>query len=198
MLDSGLTMWLCYRLLWSLISLLPYIIHVTNNLMLNNNFFLGWKVGNTQCIFEFTQNPNCSQFLCSCGKSSAYGLLIDNYCYSIKGKKAKAHTSQRPKWLELILVCLAWSMPRIIATSPGWDASPPPPPPSMSSVPICTLVYREKVWSKVPCLMKQGNGRGLNPGPPDLNFETTWPCIHASTLLQFSVYKNLKLNNANL
>ena len=147
------------------------------------------------------QNPNCSQyyFCVVAVNHPPSGLLIVNYCYGIKGKKVKkAHTSQRPKWPELILVCLAWSMPRIIATSPGWDASPPPPPPSMSSVPICTLVYREKVWSKIPCLRKQGNGRGLNPGPPDLNFETTWPCIHASTLLQFSVYKNLKLNNANL
>ena len=80
------------------------------------------------------------------------GLLIVNYCYGIKGKKVKkAHTSQRPvhHWVT--------------------------PPPSMLSVPTCTLVYREIKWSKVPCLRKQGNGRGLNPGPPDLNFETTWP-----------------------
>ena len=31
---------------------------------------------------------------------------------------AKAHTSERPKWPELISVSLAWSMPRNIATPP--------------------------------------------------------------------------------
>ena len=32
-------------------------------------------------------------------------------------------------------------------------------------------------WSKVPCLRKQRDGRGLNPRPPDPEFEvlTTWP-----------------------
>ena len=33
-------------------------------------------------------------------------------------KKLNAHMSQRPNWLELILVSLAWSMPRSIATPP--------------------------------------------------------------------------------
>ena len=37
--------------------------------------------------------------------------------------------------------------------------------------------WRETKWSKVPCLRKQRDGRGLNPGPPDPEFEvlTTRP-----------------------
>ena len=39
---------------------------------------------------------------------------------------------------------------------------------------LCTWVKRDKVecqWSKVPCLRKQRDGRGLNTGPPDPEFE---------------------------
>ena len=41
----------------------------------------------------------------------------------------------------------------------------------MSSVPIYTPSWRETKWSKVPCQRKQLHGRGLNPGPPDPEFE---------------------------
>ena len=47
----------------------------------------------------------------------------------------------------------------------------PPPLSSMSSVPIYTPSWRETKWSKVPCQRKQLDGRGLNPGPPDPEFE---------------------------
>ena len=41
----------------------------------------------------------------------------------------------------------------------------------MSPVPIYTPGWRETKCSKVPYLRKQRDGRGLNPGPPDLEFE---------------------------
>ena len=34
-----------------------------------------------------------------------------------------------------------------------------------------TPVWRETKWSTVPCLRKQRDGQGLNPGPPDTEFE---------------------------
>ena len=40
----------------------------------------------------------------------------------------------------------------------------------MSPVPIYTPGERETKWSKVPCLRKQRDGRGLNPQPPDSEF----------------------------
>ena len=40
----------------------------------------------------------------------------------------------------------------------------------MSPVPIYTPVWRETKWSKVLCLRKQGDGRGLNHGPLDPDF----------------------------
>ena len=51
------------------------------------------------------------------------------------------------------------------------------PPSSMSAVPIYTPGWRETKWSKVPCLRRQCDRRGLNPGPPDAEFEvlTTRP-----------------------
>ena len=36
----------------------------------------------------------------------------------------------------------------------------------MSPVPIYTPAWRETKWSKIPCLRKQRDGRGLNPRPP--------------------------------
>ena len=54
---------------------------------------------------------------------------------------------------------------------------PPPPSSSRSSVPIYKPGWRETKSSKAPCLRKQREGRGLNPGPPDPVFEvlTTRP-----------------------
>ena len=41
----------------------------------------------------------------------------------------------------------------------------------MSPVPIYAPGWRETKWSKVSCLRKQRDGRGLNPGPPDPEFK---------------------------
>ena len=98
----------------------------------------------------------------------------------VQKKNVKVHTSQRPKWPELIPVSLEWSKPRSIATPPGWDTSPSQgcfffcfcffhrrvTPNSISLVSIYTPGWRETKWSKVPCLRKQCEGRGLNHGPP--------------------------------
>ena len=61
----------------------------------------------------------------------------------------------------------------VLLLHPGWDACPSQgyPPSSMLPVPIYTPGWRETKWSKVPCLWKQRDGRGLNPGPPDLECE---------------------------
>ena len=49
----------------------------------------------------------------------------------------------------------------------------------MSLVPICTPGWRETKWSKVPCLRKESDRRGLSPGPPDPEFEVLF--THTST-----------------
>ena len=41
----------------------------------------------------------------------------------------------------------------------------------MLSVSIYTPGWRETKWSKLPCLRNQFDGRGLYPGPPDLEFK---------------------------
>ena len=41
----------------------------------------------------------------------------------------------------------------------------------MSPVPIYTPGRRETKWSNVPCLRRQRDGRGLNLGLPDPEFE---------------------------
>ena len=41
----------------------------------------------------------------------------------------------------------------------------------MLPVSIYSPGWRETKWSKVPCLRNQFNRRGLNPGPPDLEFK---------------------------
>ena len=41
----------------------------------------------------------------------------------------------------------------------------------MSPVAIHTHGWKEAKWSKVPCVRNQRDGRGLNPGPPDPEFE---------------------------
>ena len=97
-------------------------------------------------------------------------------------KKVKAHTSQRPKCPELILVSLAWSMPRSIAK----PSTPPIPllaplngmlvhrrvtPSSVSPVPTNLYTWvkaAETKRSKIPCLRKQHDGWvRLEPGLPD-------------------------------
>ena len=53
----------------------------------------------------------------------------------------------------------------------------------MSPVPIYIPGWREAKWSKVPCLRKQSNGLGLNPGPPSVKFVTVnRSATRASTL----------------
>ena len=89
----------------------------------------------------------------------------------------KAHTSQRPKRPEVISVSLAWSMPRSIATPPGQDASvtqgyPPPPPPPAVCYRYPFIHLGKKRQSGVKFVVKETTRRrGLNPGPPDPEFE---------------------------
>ena len=88
--------------------------------------------------------------------------------------RVKAHTSQRPTRPELISDFRSMKQAMEYCYSP-LDRMPvhrritpsPPPPSSVSPVPIYTPGWRETKWSKVPCLRKQRDGRGLNPGPPD-------------------------------
>ena len=51
----------------------------------------------------------------------------------------------------------------------------------MSSVPIYTPGWRETKWSKVPCLRKQRDRWGLNPRPPDPEFEVFTARPHTPT-----------------
>ena len=107
--------------------------------------------------------------------------------FSMRLVKVKTHKSQRPKRAELIPVSLAWSMPKSIVT-PAWTGSysiaglPPHPLSSMSPVPIYTPEWRETKWSKAPCLRKQRDGRGVNPGTPDLEFEVLTARPHTPPL----------------
>ena len=86
----------------------------------------------------------------------------------------------------------------------------------MSPVHNYTPGWRETKWSKVPCLRKQRDGRGLHPGPPDLEFEVltarphtppptsrwfivlqqTWPCsIITESTTRCPTYNTKKLTN---
>ena len=84
-----------------------------------------------------------------------------------KKKKVKAHSSQRPKRPE--------RLSRFLLHESCLEVLPLPI--SMLAVPLYTSGWRETKWSKVPCRRKQCNGQGLNPEPPDLEFEvlTAWP-----------------------
>ena len=101
-------------------------------------------------------------------------------------KKEKAHTSQRPKRPELIPVFISIKHLGVLLL-PYPPASSPPvdgmlvhrrvtPKQYVTGTHLYTWMKRDKV-SKVPCLRKQRDGRGLNPGPPDRGFEvlTTRP-----------------------
>ena len=101
-------------------------------------------------------------------------------------KKEKAHTSQRPKRPELIPVFISIKHLGVLLL-PYPPASSPPvdgmlvhrrvtPKQYVTGTHLYTWMKRDKV-SKVPCLRKQRDGRGLNPGPPDREFEvlTTRP-----------------------
>ena len=106
------------------------------------------------------------------------------FCILLRKKgKVKAHTSRRPKWSELILVSVAWSMPRSIATPPwtGCYSITGLPPSSMSPVPIYTPGWRESKLIRVSCLRKQCNRRGLNTRPPDPELEVLTIRPHVST-----------------
>ena len=66
----------------------------------------------------------------------------------------------------------------VLLLPPGWDATPSQgyPRQYVAGTHLSTWVKRDK-WSKLPCLRKQRDRRGLNPGPPDPEFEvlTTRP-----------------------
>ena len=63
----------------------------------------------------------------------------------------------------------------------------------MSLAPIYTPGSRETKWSKVPCLREHRDGRGLNPGPPDPEFEVF--TIRPHTPPQFTKYASRKTKN---
>ena len=79
--------------------------------------------------------------------------------------------------------CFLYSMKHALeyCYSPsGQDARPSQgyPPAVCRRYPFYTCgCRRETKWRKVPCLRKQCHWWGLNPGPPDLEFEvlTAWP-----------------------
>ena len=108
----------------------------------------------------------------------------------------KAHASQRPKRTELIpkYSCSnAWSMPRSIAF-PSWSIAEVPP------AVWRRYPWRETKWSKVPCLKVQRDGRGLNTGPPDPEFEvlTTRPRTPPQKLMcrgSSDKFKRFRLNS---
>ena len=64
----------------------------------------------------------------------------------------------------------------------------------------CTHLYTpgwgQTKWSKVPCLRKQHDGRGLNPRPPDPEFQMLTARPHTSSSKKVSPYlkQALKLN----
>ena len=120
---------------------------------------LSWKLGHPKKIVK-----NIARILRTRGTD----------CVHKKGKtRVKVHTSQRPKRPELIPVSAARSCIGVLLLPPGRDASPSQgyPPSSMSPVHIYAPGRRETKWSKVPCVRKQLDERGLNPGPPDAEFE---------------------------
>ena len=63
----------------------------------------------------------------------------------------------------------------------------------MSPVPIYTPGWRETKWSKVPCLKKKRDGRGLDPGPPDPEMEvlTTRPQTPPPVMIMLRVKEAL-------
>ena len=109
-------------------------------------------------------------------------------------------------------------MSRSIATPPpdGMLIHRSVTPQQYAPVPNYTPWWRETKWSKIPCLRKQRDGRGLHPGPPDLGFEVltarphtppptsrwfivlqqTWPCsIITESTTSCSTYNTKKLTN---
>ena len=89
----------------------------------------------------------------------------------------KAHEGQMSKRLELLPVSLAWSTLEY-CYSPRQDASPSRgyAPEVCHRYPFINL-DEERQWIKVPCLRKQCDGWGLNPGSPEREFKvlTTQP-----------------------
>ena len=63
-------------------------------------------------------------------------------------------------------------MPKSIGIPPGRNSiAGLPPQRYVAGTIYIPGVKKDKVESKVACLRKQHNGRGLNPGPPDPEFE---------------------------
>ena len=60
----------------------------------------------------------------------------------------------------------------------------------MSPVSIYTPGYKETKWSKVPCLSE---GRGLNPGHPDPDFEVLATWQHTSPQMTRLPYNKILL-----
>ena len=127
-------------------------------------------------------------------KFGNYAFLLNQmphakFCVLLRKKgKVKGHTSQRPKWSELVAVSVVWSMPRSIAISPldGCYSITGLPP---SSIPIYTPGWRESKWIRVQCVRKQRNRRGLNTRPPDPEFEVLTIRPHLSPLRKKNPHK---------
>ena len=112
-------------------------------------------------------------------KSVAWDTVENN-----KVKGVRELRSQRSKRTELIPVFLTWSMPRNIATPPldGMLVHRRVTPPAVCRRYPCNYTpwWRETKWSKVPWLRKQRDGRGLYPGPPNMEFEVLTARPHTS------------------
>ena len=81
------------------------------------------------------------------------------------------NAGQRPRRPEVISVCLAHkACLGLLLLPPGLNASP------SQSYPQQNVAGTHLKCSKVPCVKKQHDWRGLNPGPPDPGFEvlTAW------------------------
>ena len=111
-----------------------------------------------------------------------------NVCPQVKGKGTHEAKAQMARAYPCFLSVKHLG---VLLLPPGQDASPLqgyPPPSSMSPVPIYTPGLRETMWSKVSCLRKQHDGRGLNPIPLDPEFEvlTAHTCLCSKSTEWFS------------
>ena len=89
-------------------------------------------------------------------------MRVSSFCWVVlPGKKGKGAHEPKAQTAEAYPGFIGMKhVGVLVLPPPGRDAS-------QSPVPIYTPAWRETKWSKVPCLRKQHEGRGLNPGPPD-------------------------------
>ena len=93
------------------------LLKMFKNVPMNFEHFWSYLKDNNFSVFNFVRSQSHHSM-------PFWNIFVEvNWTFIITWIK-KVRMSQRPKWPELILVSLAWSMPRRIATPPGWDASP--------------------------------------------------------------------------